>query len=87
LRTWTIDIDGIVVSAGLQVARAFRGLNPHHRKVPSYYPTMAHLAETAHVLRVKNRSGNVHDGTAGLPFLRELWAQIGALLPPRARPG
>ena len=32
---------------------------------------MAHLAETTHVLRVKNRSGNVHDGKAGLPFLRE----------------
>ncbi len=81
LRTWTIDVDGIVVSAGLQVERAFRGFNPHHRKVPSYYPIMAHLAETTHVLRVTNRSGNVHDGKAGLPFLRELWAQIGALLP------
>jgi hypothetical protein len=27
-----------VVSTGLQVKRAFRGFNPHHRKVPSYYP-------------------------------------------------
>lgn len=81
LRTWTIDVDGIVVSAGLQVERAFRGFNPHQRKVPSYYPIMAHLAETTHVLRVKNRSGNVHDGKAGLPFLRDLWAQIGSLLP------
>jgi hypothetical protein len=81
LRTWTIDVDGVVVSTGLQVERAFRGFNPHHRKVPSYYPIMAHLAETTHVLRVKNRSGNVHDGKAGLPFLRELWVQIGSLLP------
>jgi hypothetical protein len=81
LRTWTIDVDGVVVSTGLQVERAFRGFNPHHRKVPSYYPIMAHLAETTHVLRVKNRSGNVHDGKAGLPFLRDLWAQLGTLLP------
>jgi hypothetical protein len=81
LRTWTIDVDGLVVSAGLQVERAFRGFNPHQRKVPSYYPIMAHLAETTHVLRVKNRSGNVHDGKAGLPFLRGLWAQIGSVLP------
>jgi hypothetical protein len=81
LRTWTVDVDGVVVSTGLQVERAFRGFNPHHRKVPSYYPIMAHLAETTHVLRVKNRSGNVHDGKAGLPFLRELWAQLGPLLP------
>ncbi len=49
IRTWTIDVDGVVVSTGLQVERAFRGFNPHHRKVPSYYPIMAHLAETTHV--------------------------------------
>lgn len=81
VRTWTIDVDGVVVSTGLQVERAFRGFNPHHRKVPSYYPILAHLAETTHILRVKNRSGNVHDGKAGLPFLRDLWTQLGMLLP------
>jgi hypothetical protein len=81
VRTWTIDVDGVVVSTGQQVERAFRGFNPHHRKVPSYYPIMAHLAETTHILRVKNRSGNVHDGKAGLPFLRDLWTQLGTLLP------
>jgi hypothetical protein len=79
--TWTIDVDGVVVSTGRQVERAFRGFNPHHRKVPSYYPIMAHLAETTHVLRVQNRSGNVHDGKGGLPFLRDLWTQLGTLLP------
>jgi hypothetical protein len=77
VRTWTIDIDGVVVSTGLQV----RGFNPHHRKVPSYYPILAHLAETTHILRVKNRSGNVHDGKAGLPFLRDLWSQLTTTLP------
>ena len=85
LRTWTIDVDGVVVSTGLQVERAFRGFNPHQRKVPSYYPIMAHLAETTHILRVKNRSGNVHDGKAGLPFLRDLWAQLAPLRTGRAR--
>jgi hypothetical protein len=70
-----------VVSTSLQVERAFRGFNPHHRKVPSYYPIMAHLADTTHVLRVKNRSGNVDDGKAGLPFLRDLWTQLRTLLP------
>jgi Transposase DDE domain group 1 len=76
LRTVTVDVDGVVVSTGLKVERAFRGYNPHHRKVPSYYPIMAHVAETTHVLRVKNRSGNVHDGKASLTFLRELWMQL-----------
>lgn len=76
LHTVTVDVDGVVVSTGLQVERAFRGFNPHHRKVPSYYPIMAHLAETTHVLRVKNRSGNVHDGKASLTFLGDLWSQL-----------
>ena len=85
LHTVTVDVDGVVVSTGLQVERAFRGFNPHHRKVPSYYPIMAHLAETTHVLRVKNRSGNVHDGKASLPFLRELWGQLLASATRRAQ--
>ena len=76
LRPWTVDVAGVVVSTGLQVERAARGYNPHQRKVPSYYPIMAHLAETTHILRVKNRSGNVHDGKTGLPFLRALWPQL-----------
>lgn len=76
LRSLTVDVDGTVVSTGLQVERAERGYNPHHRKVPSYYPITAHLAETTHVLRVRNRSGNVHDGKASLSFLRELWRQL-----------
>src|SRR5690606_8051408 len=83
LRSVTIDVDGTVVSTGLQVERAERGYNPHRRKVPSYYPIMAHLAETTHVLRVRNRSGNVHDGKASLRFLRELWHQLSAFSMPR----
>jgi hypothetical protein len=83
LRSLTIDVDGTVVSTGLQVERAERGYNPHRRKVPSYYPIMAHLAETTHVLRVRNRSGNVHDGKASLSFLRELWRQLEGFSTPR----
>ncbi|MBE3134048.1 MAG: hypothetical protein IMZ55_11280 [Acidobacteria bacterium] len=44
LATLTIDVDGTVVSTGLQVERAFRGFNPRHRKVPSYYPIMGWCA-------------------------------------------
>jgi hypothetical protein len=77
----TVDIDGTVISTGLQVERAFRGYNPHHRKVPSYYPITAFLAQTGQFLRVKNRSGNVQDGKAALPFLRDLFHQLGQLAP------
>lgn len=79
LRTLTVDVDGVVVSTGLQVERAERGYNPHRRKVPSYYPITAHLAETTHVLRVRNRSGNVYDSRGAVAFLRELWGQLASL--------
>jgi hypothetical protein len=76
VRTLTVDVDGSVISTGATVERAFRGFNPHHRKVPSYYPITAYLAQTGHILRVKNRSGNVHDGKASLAFLRDLFGQV-----------
>lgn len=76
LKRLTVDADGTVVRTGLQVERAFRGFNPHHRKDLSYYPITAHLAQTGHLLRVQNRSGNVHDGKAAPPFLRDLFTQL-----------
>jgi len=68
----TLDIDGSVITTGASVAWAFRGFNPHHRKDPSYYPILAHLAQTGHILRVKNRPGNVHDSKGAVAFLRAL---------------
>jgi len=81
----TIDVDGTVVRTGATVGWAFRGFNPHHRKDPSYYPLLAHLAQTGHILRVKNRPGNVHDSTQAVAFLRDvidgLRAAVGRRLP------
>src|SRR5439155_689799 len=71
-RRLTIDVDGTVVRTGATVAWAFRGFNPHHRKDPSYYPLLAHLAQTGHILRCKNRPGNVHDSKQAVAFLREV---------------
>src|SRR4030095_636665 len=68
----TIDIDGTVVRTGATVGWAFRGFNPHHRKDPSYYPLLAHVAQTGHILRAKNRPGNVHDSKQSGAFLREV---------------
>jgi hypothetical protein len=68
----TIDIDGSVITTGASVGWAFRGFNPHHRKEPSYYAMLAHLAQTGHILRVTNRPGNVHDSKDAVGFLRDL---------------
>jgi hypothetical protein len=80
LRRLTIDVDGSVVSTGLLVERAQRGFNPHRRKVPSYYPITAYEAQSGQILRVQNRSGNVHDGKAALGFLRDLFGQLATTL-------
>src|SRR5512132_229508 len=81
----TIDVDGTVVRTGATVGWAFRGFNPHHRKDPSYYPLLAHLAQTGHILRLKNRPGNVHDSKQAVAFVRELIddlrAQLGRRIP------
>ena len=72
----TIDVDGSVITTGPTVAWAFRGFNPHHRKDRSYYPILAHLAQTGHIVRVKNRPGNVHDSKGAVSFLRDLIEDI-----------
>lgn len=76
LRRLTLDVDGTVVSTGLQAEWAFRGYNPHHRKVPSYYPVTAYEAQTGQIVRTKNRPGNIQDGKSSQVFLRDLFAQI-----------
>lgn len=72
LRRLTLDVDGTVISTGQQVVGSRRGFNPHHRKVPSYYPVTAYEAHTGQVLAVENRAGNVHDGKASVAFIEGL---------------
>lgn len=76
LRILTVDIDGSVVSTGLQVQGAARGYNPHRRKVPSYYPITAYAAELGQIIRVENRPGNIHDGKSSIDFLTHLFDQL-----------
>src|SRR6266403_4456084 len=76
----TIDVDGTVVRTGATVGWAFRGFNPHHRKDPSYYPLLAHVAQTGHILRLKNRPGNVHDSKQATAFLRAMIDRVRARL-------
>jgi len=78
LRRLTIDIDGTVIRTGDKVAWAMHGFNPHHPKDPSYYPLLAHVAQTGQILRLKNRPGNVHDSKGAEAFLRELIDELRA---------
>src|SRR2546428_10424443 len=87
----TIDVDGTVISTGSQVAWAFRGFNPHQRKKPSYYPLLAHLAQTGQILDLRNRPGNVHDSRGAARFLSalitDLRQRLGRAGPPQFRLG
>jgi hypothetical protein len=78
LRRLTLDIDGTVIRTGDKVAWAMHGFNPHHPKDPSYYPLVAHVAQTGQILRLKNRPGNVHDSKGAEAFLRELIDELRA---------
>jgi Transposase DDE domain group 1 len=80
LRRLTIDIDGTVIRTGNKVGWAMHGFNPHHPKDPSYYPLLAHLAQTGQILRLKNRPGNVHDSKGAEAFMRELIDELRARL-------
>jgi Transposase DDE domain group 1 len=72
----TIDLDGTVICTGAKVAWAARGFNPHHRKASSYYPLLAHLAQTGQILRLKNRPGNLHDSKGAEAFVRQLISEL-----------
>jgi hypothetical protein len=74
----TLDIDGSVITTGGSVEYAVRGFNPHHRKDPSYYPILAHLAQSGHILRMNNRPGNVHDSNGAKEFIGDLIADVRA---------
>jgi hypothetical protein len=78
LRRLTIDLDGSVIRTGGQVAWAVRGYNPHHPKDPSYYPILAHVAETGQIVRLKNRPGNVVDSTGARGFVLDLVTSLRA---------
>ena len=67
----TLGMDGSVLTTGLQVERAFRGFNPHHRKNPSYYPITLHVAQTNHIIAHRNRSGDIHDSRGSARFLED----------------
>ena len=74
----TLDLDGSVLRVRGAAEGAARGFNPHHPKDPSYYPLMAHLAQTGHLLRVWNRPGNVHDSHNAVGFLRTVLCDLRA---------
>ena len=57
----TMDFDGSVLGTCRYAQGAASGFNRKKKGQRSYYPLFCTLAQTAQVLAVLHRSGNVHD--------------------------
>lgn len=77
----TMDIDGSVISTGRFAEGTAVGYNTHKKGERSYYPLFCTIAQTAQVLDVYHRSGNVHDSHDSIAFMANCIAVVRARLP------
>jgi hypothetical protein len=76
-----MDFDGSVISTGRFAEGTAVGYNTHKKGERSYYPWFCTIAQTAQVLDVLHRSGNVHDSPDSLLFMAKCIAVVRARLP------
>ena len=77
----TMDFDGSVISTGRFAEGTAVGYNKHKKGERSYYPLFCTIAQTAQVLDVLHRSGNVHDSHDSIMFMAKCIAVVRARLP------
>lgn len=77
----TLDFDGSVISTGRYAEGTAVGYNTHKKGERSYYPLFCTVAQTAQVLDVFHRRGNVHDSHQSISFMAHCIAQVRARLP------
>jgi len=77
----TMDFDGSVISTGKFAEGTAVGYNKHKKGERSYYPLFCTIAQTAQVLDVLHRSGNVHDSHDSITFMAKCIAVVRARLP------
>lgn len=72
----TLDFDGSVISTCRHAEGVATGWNRKKRGQRSYYPLLCNVAQTAQVLAVKHRSGNVHDSRGAKAFMLDCIANV-----------
>ena len=77
----TLDFDGSVISSGRYAEGLAVGYNAKKKGQRSYYPLFATVAQTAQVLDVLHRSGNVHDSNGAITFMQDCIAAVRERLP------
>ena len=69
LRRITLDFDGSVIGTGRAAEGTAVGFNRKKKGQRSYYPLFCTVAQSAQVLDVLHRSGNVHDSNGAQAFI------------------
>jgi hypothetical protein len=77
----TLDFDGSVIASGRYAEGLAVGYNAKKKGQRSYYPLFATVAQTAQVLDVLHRSGNVHDSHGAISFMRDCIQAVRGGLP------
>jgi Transposase DDE domain group 1 len=77
----TLDFDGSVIASGRYAEGLAVGYNAKKKGQRSYYPLFATVAQTAQVLDVLHRSGNVHDSHGAITFMRDCIEAVRGRLP------
>lgn len=77
----TLDFDGSVLGTCRQAEGVAMGFNRKKKGQRSYYPLYCTVAQTAQVLAIMHRSGNVHDSKDAIPFIRECVETVKKALP------
>lgn len=77
----TLDFDGSVISTGRYAEGTAVGYNNKKKGARSYYPLFCTLAQTAQVLDVLHRKGNVHDSHDAISFIEGCISAVRSRLP------
>jgi hypothetical protein len=77
----TLDFDGSVLGTCRHAEGLASGFNRKKKGQRSYYPLYCTVAQTAQVLAVKHRSGNVHDSNGAEVFIQQCVTMVRARCP------
>jgi hypothetical protein len=77
----TLDFDGSVIGTCRFAEGTAVGFNRRKKGQRSYYPLFCTVAQSAQVLAVLHRSGNVHDSNGAEAFIRDCLRQVRSALP------
>ena len=77
----TMDFDGSVISTGRFAEGTAVGYNNKRKGQRSYYPLLCTIPQTAQVLDVFHRAGNVHDSHNAIDFMKGCIEAVRSRLP------